>query len=486
VRRLLIWLVIGLTAACSQQSAPPPPSAFGLPVVRAVPEEAPTVILISIDTLRPDRLGCYGAVKPTSPNLDRFREQAVLFTCAIAQAPSTLPSHATMLTSLLPEHHGAFFSRRSPLPGDLPTVATVLAAAGYRTAAFTGGGQIAPEFGLDRGFQVYGVNEGGDDFSAAVRAGLEWLEREPERPAFLFLHTYQVHHPYTPDAELLPMFDDDYAGPLPDEISKDLLKRINRGEVVIDERDLQHILAAYDTEIRSVDEAFGELMNGLDKLGLAANALVVFTSDHGEEFGEHGAVGWHSHTLYDELLRVPLLIRFPDGFAAGATVDDQVRLLDVAPTITSAAGLDAPPSFEGFDLRRVIDGNVPPLPALSQLDLPVGERVMSMRTLNWKLYPRAAFYGDPFANKKPPLWTRIRNHYRLWRHPYVLFDLANDPGERVDVLAENFWISTGLEKLITSLSGERPLPPPVPTVTVEDATAERLEALGYVSGGDGG
>lgn len=486
MRRRLIWLVIGLTAACGQPAAPPPPSAFGLPVVRVVPEEAPTVILISIDTLRPDRLGCYGAVKPTSPNLDRFREQAVLFACAIAQAPSTLPSHATMLTSLLPEHHGAFFSRRSPLPGDPPTVATVLAAAGYRTAAFTGGGQIAPEFGLDRGFEVYGVNEGGDDFASAVRAGLDWLDQDPERPAFLFLHTYEVHHPYTPDAELLPMFDDDYAGPLPDEISKALLDSINRGDVAIDERDLEHILAAYDAEIRSVDEAFGELLSGLDALGLADNTLLIFTSDHGEEFGEHGVVGWHSHTLFDELLRVPLLIRFPDGRGAGATVADQVRLLDLAPTVTSVVGIDARAAFEGVDLQRVLEGKVTPLPALSQLDLPVGERVISMRTLNWKLYPRAAFDGDPFADGKPPLWTRIRNRYRQWRHPYVLFDLADDPGERDDVLAENFWNSTGLEKLITRLSAQRPLPPPVPTVTVEDATAERLEALGYVSGGDGG
>ncbi len=444
------------------------------------------MILISIDTLRPDRLGCYGHDQPTSPNLDRFREQAALFACAIAQAPSTLPSHATMLTSLLPEHHGAFFARRSPLPGDLPTLATVLAGAGYRTAAFTGGGQIAPEFGLGRGFEIYGVNEGGADFASAVRAGLGWLEQDPERPAFLFLHTSQVHHPSTPDAELQPNFDDGHRGPLPDEISKALPDSINRGEVAIDERDLDHVRAAYDAEIRSVDQAFGELMNGLDMLDLAGNTLVIFTSDHGEEFGEHGVVGRHSRTLYDELLRVPLLIRFPDGFAAGATVDDQVRLLDLAPTITSVAGLDTPPTFEGVDLRRVIDGNVPPLPALSQLDLPVGERVISMRTLNWKLYPRAAFHGNPFAEEKPPLWTRIRDRYRQWRHPYVLFDLANDPGERDDVLAENFWNSTGLEKLITRLSGERPVPAPVPTVTVDDATAERLEALGDVSGGDGG
>jgi arylsulfatase A-like enzyme len=472
--------------ACGGTPEVPPPATFGLPATRTVPEKAPSIILISIDTLRPDRLGCYGNEQPTSPNLDRFREDAALFANAIAQAPSTLPSHATMLTSLVPEHHGAFFSRRSPLPDDLPTLATVLAAAGYRTAAFTGGGQIAPEFGLDRGFEIYGVNQGGAEFASAVGSGLDWLRRDPGHPAFLFLHTYQVHHPYTPDAELLGLFDDGYEGPLPGAISKKLLGDINRGEIAIDERDLIHIIAAYDAEIRSVDEAFGELLRGLDDLGLTDNSLIIFSSDHGEEFGEHGVVGWHSHTLYDELLRVPLLIRFPERQFAGNTVPAQVRLLDLAPTIVAVAGADAPPSFEGVDLRRVLGGLVPPLPALSQLDLPIGERVISMRTLNWKLYPRAAFAGDPFAVETPPLMTRIQNRYRQWRHPFVLFDLANDPGERADVLAENFWNSTGLEKLITRLSVERPVPKPVPTVTVEDATIEQLEALGYISGGDGG
>ena len=483
---MALWCVVLVFTACGGTPAPPPPATFGLPAVRMVPDEAPTVILISIDTLRPDRLGCYGHDQPTSPNLDLFREEAVLFSTAITQAPSTLPSHATMLTSLLPEHHGAFFSRRTPLPGDLPTLATLLGAAGYRTAAFTGGGQIAPEFGLDRGFEFYGVNEGGPDFADAVSAGLEWLSRDPDSPALLFLHTYQVHHPYLPDADLLPIFDDGYEGPLPNEISKDLLLSINRGEVVLDERDLDHIEAAYDAEIRAVDEAFGELLRGLEALGLADDTLVIFTSDHGEEFGEHGVVGWHSHTLYDELLRVPLLIRFPDGFAAGQTVEAQVRLLDLAPTITSAVGIEAPSTFEGIDLRRVIEGLPTPLPALSHLDLPVGERVISMRTLNWKLYPRAAMTGNPFSDVKPPVMTRIKNRYQRWRHPYVFFDLATDPGETTDVLAENFWNSTGHEKLIMKLSAERPVPPPEPTVTVAEATAERLEALGYITGGDGG
>jgi arylsulfatase A-like enzyme len=478
-------VVLAACGAAPPQPSPPP-ARIGLPPAATAPEEAPSVILISIDTLRPDRLGCYGSGQATSPNLDRFRNDAALFSTAISQAPSTLPSHATMLTSLLPEHHGAFFSRRSPLADGLPTLATILAMAGYRTAAFTGGGQIAPEFGLDRGFEIYGVNQGGADFSTAVQAGLDWLGRDLQTPAFLFLHTYQVHHPYVPDAELLAVFDDSYAGPLPDAISKELLLAINRGEIVIDQRDLDHIIAAYDAEIRSVDEAFGELLSGLEQLGLAENALVIFTSDHGEEFGEHGVVGWHSHTLYDELLRVPLLIRFPNGLAAGATIDSQVRLLDVAPTVTSVVGLAAPETFEGVDLRRVINGLATPLPALSQLDLPVGERVMSMRTRDWKLYPRAALTGNPFAETVPPLLTRVRNRLQRWRRPFVFFDLVNDPGETTDVRAENWWNSTGLEKLIVRLSAERPVPPPAPTVSVDDATAERLEALGYISDGDDG
>lgn len=443
-----------------------------------VDSSAPSVILISIDTLRADRLGCYGCPAPTSPVIDRFREQSVLFEWAIAQAPSTLPSHATMLTSLLPEHHGAFFSRRTPLSPSLPTLATELKAAGYRTAAFTGGGQIAPEFGLDRGFEIYGVNKGGADFEAAVEAGLEWLARDRRRPSFLFLHSYEVHHPYEPDPKLLAIFDDGYDGLLPPHVSKDDLERINRGEIAIDRRDLDHIVAAYDAEIRSVDEAFAALLDGLEELGLSNDALVVFTSDHGEEFGEHGIVGWHSHTLFDELLRVPLLIRFADGRNAGLTVTNQVRLLDLAPTILAAVGLSVPSSFDGVDLARVINGLPTSLPAISQLDTPRQFR-MSLRTREWKLYPRILFDGDPFADSLPPMLTRVRNNFARWRWPYLLFDLTEDPGETRDVVKSRPDVEEALQVTMEALTAQRAASR-APTANVNDATMERLRALGYL------
>jgi len=476
-RWLLPWIMIA--AACG--GAPPAPGEGAKPrAANLFPGDAPTVILVSIDTLRPDRLGCYGNRHPTSPNIDRFAGDSVLFTEAIAQAPSTLPSHATIFTSLLPTHHGAFFSRRTPLPASIPTLATELRAAGYRTAAFTGGGQIAPEFGLDRGFDTYGVNVGGSDFSSAVRAGLGWLEEDPGHPAFLFLHTYEVHHPFTPKPAMLAVFDDGYDGELPAEISKDLLTRINTGEAVITDRDLAHIVAAYDAEIRSVDGAFGRFLAGLGELGLLEDSIVIFTSDHGEEFGEHGVVGWHSHTLYDELLRVPLLIRFPGGRDGGLSIEEQVRLLDLAPTVLAAVGVTAPAGFEGVDLTRVIRGLPTPLPAVSQLDLPIGEVELSLRTKSWKLYPRRAFAGDPFADGPPPIPVRVRNLIERWRSPFALFNLQTDPGELRDVVDQRPQVAGSLSSSLSALAGARLHPAPEPTVVVDLATQERLRALGYV------
>jgi arylsulfatase A-like enzyme len=162
------------------------------------------------------------------------------------------------------------------------------------------------------------------------------------------------------------------------------------------------------------------------------------------------------------------------------TVNAQVRLLDLAPTVLGVAGVDVPEGFEGVDLKMVLTGLETPLPAVSQLDLPFGENQISLRTARWKLYPRAAFAGDPFADGPPPLAVRARNFVRRWRRPFALFDLAVDPGETVDVIRAHEDASGALRRTLGNLRTARREPPPAPTVVVDVTTEERLRALGYL------
>ena len=287
------------------------------------------MVLVSIDTLRPDHLGCYGYTRPTSPNLDAFRKDAVLFDQAFAHAPSTLASHAAILASLLPPHHGASISNDLALPREVLTLAEVLKEAGYTTASYNGGIQLDPAWGLDQGFDVYAsVKPRGapaeslvdktDRFAHQVDRAAAWIRGRRSPGFFLFLHTYEVHHPYSPEPDDLALFRGSYDGPLPDLVTVELLKEVNGGKRPVDDRDRQHIVDTYDAEIRSMDRAFGTLVALLKERKLYDAALVIVTSDHGEEFGEHGQMGWHSHTLYDELLRVPLLVKLPKSRRAGS------------------------------------------------------------------------------------------------------------------------------------------------------------------------
>ncbi len=407
------------------------------------------VILVSIDTLRPDHLGCYGYEVPTSPSVDRFCDDAVVFRQAIAQAPSTLHSHASMLSSLLPHHHQATWGGKTRLPEKALTLAEILQSAGYATAAFAGGGQMDRVFGLDQGFDVYD-QPGQEHFLGTAQRGIEWLDGVSDRPFFLFLHSYEVHHPYTPDAEHLALLEGGYDGELPNEISIDLLREINRQELEIDAQDLAHIERTYDAEIRSMDDGFGFLIAALQERGLYESTLIVFTSDHGEEFGEHGVVGWHSHTLYDELLRVPLVIKLADAAHAGVEVAQQVRSIDIAPTILAAVGLAVPEEFEGTDLARLVDENREPgFIAISRMDRPPGRDISSIRTEEWKLYRTA------------------------------LFNLADDPEEQWDAALTRRDVMQELnETLGQAVSAREPLE--TEQVVPSESTLDELRALGYL------
>jgi len=422
---------------------------------------SPHVILISVDTLRADHLGCYGYRKDTTPRIDDFRGDAALFEEAIAHAPSTLPSHASIFTSLLPSHHGASVANSFGVAPGAITLTEILKAEGYATASFNGGIQLDPIYGLDRGFDVYAAARPSvaiadllvdpvDMFDHAVDEAMRWIETSRDDPFFLFLHTYELHHPYTPKPEILELFAADYDGSLPNDISVDLLKRINDGDVELAAGDLGHIIATYDAELRSVDAAFGRLIDFLRDEGLYDNAIIVLTSDHGEEFGEHGFVGWHSHTLYDELLRVPLIMKLPGSEYAGASAAYQVRGIDVAPTILEKLGLDAPSSFEGTSLLGPLAGssNVPEH-AVSRKDVLMTDDFASIRTRDWK-------------------WFRGR-----------MFHLASDPEETTDVAGANLVTGEELSAKLEELVATRPRPAPH-KVEPDEELLKQLRSLGYL------
>jgi len=408
------------------------------------------VILISIDTLRASHLGCYGYGKPTSPHLDRFREGAVLFREAISTAPSTLTAHASLMTSLVSRQHGASFDLHRALAPSFLTLAGIFRRHGYRTVSFNDGGEIAAELGIGNGFDLYRSSRPTDryHFADVVDQATGWMAANPPGPLFLFLHTYEVHHPYTPDRRFLDLMEPPYHGPLPaGETDMATLVAIKEGRLRTGPRDRSHVVATYDGEVRSMDEAFGRLVAFLRRRGRYDAALIVFTADHGEEFDEHGTLGWHAHTLYDELLRVPLLVKYPYEEHGGETVASQVRIIDVAPTLVAALGWPMPEQFRGADLTPLVLGRAAaPRFAVSRFDsLPTA----AIRTGSWKLI------GDR------------------------LFDLRSDPGETRDVAAEHPEIVAFLRRRLAALEAERPAAAG-PRVELSAEERDRLRSLGYL------
>ena len=329
----------------------------------ARPAGAPrNVVLISIDTLRPDRLGAYGAKRgdglATSPAIDAFARDAVVFEEARAPAPYTLPSHATLLTGLHPAVHGVGRYDSSLAAGACARLVDRFREAGCATAAFTGGGFLSPVYGLWRGFDRWTTLDpffheqepmrqfvprpGEPELNAALwsrtgQAALErWLDAHRSVPFFLFLHTYAVHN-YRPTAELCERFG----------VTRDPAKFDPLGES--DERtpppsEFADLRNRYDASVAGADQAVGRFLDALRARGLDSETIVVILSDHGEEMGEHGGFG-HGRTLYDEVLRVPLLVRAPG--LAPRREPQPVTLADVAPTLLSLCGLPGLPAASG-------------------------------------------------------------------------------------------------------------------------------------------
>jgi arylsulfatase A-like enzyme len=368
----------------------------------------PSIVLVSIDSLRADHVGCYGYPKPTTPAIDAVAAGGVRFASAVSTTSWTLPAHAAMFTGLYDSTHG-LISNGLALSESLKTLAEVLRDAGYQTAGFYGGPYLHPDFGLAQGFETYEscmmpplaaldgpqIRAASQQPSQPAHADVTsprtvekveaWSRKADPRPFFAFVHLWDVHYDYIPPPEYVDMFDPDYQGHL-DARGYMLNKAIRPG---MDPRDFQHLLALYDGEIRFTDDHLSRILALLaQEAGGADELLVVITADHGDEFFDHGGKG-HQRTLYDEVIRVPLVVRWPGHIAPGKVIDEQVRLIDLMPTLCAAASVDLPGGVQGRNLLPLLAAHGPlhGEPALSELHVPPYE-LRALRSDGFKLISR--------------------------------------------------------------------------------------------------
>ena len=396
---------------------------LGLTVSCGNGERQLNVIVVGIDTLRPDHLACYGYERPTSPNIDEFASRGVLFENALSQAPWTAPSFATVFSSLYPSQHGSM-DVHSRIRESVPTLATMLKELGYATGAVINAPALKPEFGLSRDFDFYDMTPlGGRRGDGTTRDALAWIDEVRDGPFFMFVHYFDPHIPYGPPAGYDDLFHKGYEGTIKNPFDIDIFSRSREKlfeEIkVLTDDDWAEIIDLYDGEIVFVDEAFGALMGGLEERGLTDDTVVILLSDHGEEFFEHGGFE-HGHTLYDELIRVPLIVSLPGSIEEGIRVKNQVRLLDVTPTVFDLLGLEQRAHFEGVSL-------VPYLRGESTVEYMAG-----------KILPPHISFAEAIRLGAEQKSVTARPHklvHNLINFKQEFYNIAEDPGETRDLLA---------------------------------------------------
>lgn len=431
----------------------------GAPAAAAISRAAgrrPNVLLYLVDTLRADHLGAYGYHRPVSPHVDALAREGLRFTRAYAASGWTRTSVASLLTGLSPVDHRVL-GREDALPRALPTLAERLARAGWETVGFSSNDNVSPHFGFDRGFgrfvELAGPRANDGDAAEIHDAVLHWLgNRDAGRPFFAYVHTIDPHDPYSPPEPYRSRFAPRRRTALervdPVEIRAALAADPELTPAAI--RD--DFEALYDGEIAYGDAHFGALLAELRRRGLYDETLIVFLSDHGEEFLDHGLWG-HGHTLYHELLRVPLIVRFP-GPSRPAVREAPVQLVDLAPSLLAWLGLA--PGASADLLRGVADTRDQPFVALLRMD---GIGVASVLHGDHHLVSRDL--GDPRAS-------------------LLLFDLRGDPAEARDVSATSPLLAGFLLGHLREQLARLEADSPAPTAAIDAELAGRLRALGYV------
>jgi len=438
------------------------------------------VILISMDAVRADHLGCYGYGRDTTPVLDRLAEDSALFMNPISQAPYTLPSHMTMLTGLFPTSHRVF-GLSDTLDPSLPTLADYLRGQVAVTAAFTGGALMKASYGYAHGFDEFHDRfvspEAADTITPLANQVSSWLARNTDVSFFLFLHTYQAHDPYWPPAEYASKFLDKDAVWL----DCSLRRFIGSGHIhkyrPLSDVKKRNVIALYDAEINFLDAALIQpLLDALKKRNLYDETMIIVTSDHGEEFFDHVAWG-HSNTLYNELLKVPLIVKFPKSQYRGRRLMPFVRLADITPTVMDVFGVKhSPVKLDGESLTPLLEdkekskrlclsympGHVLADPMPSKISLIRGRYKF---ILNDKFPPRAFSYFSPPPPPLPPL---------------ELYDLRTDPRERNNLANQEAQITRRMLQEAQGFLQAARRDGQTKRALMDKEFEESLRALGYI------
>ncbi len=468
--RAVVAAVVASGLAGAACRTPPP---------EATPPARPDVVLVVLDTVRADALSCYGNPRPLTPNLDRLAAEGARFSRAFATDFWTLPSHATLLTGHYPSVAGAT-SESLHLPAPATTLAERLGAAGWRTAGIVRNAWLTSERGFDQGFDHYVESWRADDGrseaegeAAALEEGLAWLAGGASEPSFLVLNLNQAHMPYTPSAAARERW-------LRSRVSAERRDRLESieggwghlaGALELDEEDLATMRDLYQGEVWMLDELVGRLVAGLEALDRQRPTLLVVTSDHGENIGDHGLID-HVWSMYDSTVRVPLIVRFPGRVAAGTEVDRLVSLVDLVPTVLDACGLPGGDTLPGHSLLAQA-----PSPERTEVFAENGRPVSGIRLLE-RWFPSF----DTARVDHPMRMLRSSDHKLIWKvgRSAELYDLRRDPGETTDISAAEPELRARLLGELRAWAAGLDASAASELRSSDTESLERLRALGYV------
>ena len=423
-----------------------------------------------MDTLRADHLSCYGYERETSPNIDELVEDSVLFENVYAQSPWTLPSHLSMLFSLNSASHQVYYYNQK-IDDSLPSITSFLRKNGFMTYGFTGGGYVSRIFGFSKGFDWYDEHFGkslavlGTDEAERLFAHTsDWLKENKDKPFFLFLHTFQIHGPYECPSPWNEAFLDKEMKWKKFNLVKFFRERGRDHKFTPQEID--NIMSLYDGEIRYTDEALIKpLITLLKELGIYDNTLLIITSDHGEEFYDHK--GWlHSTTLYNELIRVPLVMKFPNSEFKGTKVKAKSRSIDIMPTVLETASVKYN--------KKHLDGK-------SLMDLIEG-RELEDRTFISDLAYKNVYDTTPamIATNENNLKIILSKSKESVKD-IEIYDLQRDPKEKTNIIGKQRKFGQKLIDILNEYYREKQkVQRKKEQLQLDEKLKEKLRALGYL------